>query len=302
LGGWGWLTVSAGAETTANVNLLIEPLHTVAPGTNLSFGQPVTSACTAPIEASAIHQIFTFDSGGQPNQPALYYTPLDTTPTSRLPVLLVVYPGPAASWECASLSLAAAGHAVVAVGPAYSLNLEADIDELERVVNFIRAGEFPGSDGSKLAILGGSYSTLHVQRLLQRSPNYQAVVLLGPPTDLFDMRRRLEDRTFIPPFGLDQIMIALGLPDRDPMRYWRYSGAYHIRPDLPPLVIMHSRTDEVVPFQQSELLSANLTRVGVAHQTYFFDGASHYLMAEGSDADTLEIYRITLEFLAEHLR
>jgi hypothetical protein len=40
----------------------------------------------------------------------------------------------------------------------------------------------------------------------------------------------------------------------------------------------------------------------VAHQTYFFDGASHYLMAEGSDADTLEIYRITLEFLAEHLR
>ena len=191
---------------------------------------------------------------------------------------------------------------MVATGPAYSLDLEADIDELERVISFIRAGQFPGSDGSRLALLGGSYSSLHVQRLLQRSPKYEAALLLGPPTDLFDMRRRLEERTFIPPFGLDQIMIALGLPDRVPMRYWRYSGAYHLRPDLPPLVIIHSRTDAVVPFQQSELLSANLTKLGIPHETHFFEGASHYLLAEGSDADTLEIYRITLEFLAEHLQ
>jgi dipeptidyl aminopeptidase/acylaminoacyl peptidase len=170
------------------------------------------------------------------------------------------------------------------------------------VVNFIRAGQFPGSDGSRLALLGGSYSSLHVQRLLQRNPNYDAAILLGPPTDLFDMRRRLEDRSFIPPFGLDQAMIALGLPDRVPMRYWRYSSAYHIRPDFPPLAILHSRTDEVVPFQQSELLSANLTQAGVAHETHFFDGASHYLLAEGGDADTLKIYDITLNFLAEHLK
>jgi dipeptidyl aminopeptidase/acylaminoacyl peptidase len=302
LGGWGWVTVNAGTETIADVTLPAAPTRSVAPGANLSFGEPDTPVCTAPLEASATRQTFSFDSDGKPNQPAVYYTPLTTTHTSRLPVLLVVYPGPVTAWECASLPLAAAGYAVVATGPAYSLDLETDIDELEQVVNFIRAGEFPGSDGSKLVMLGGSYSGLHVQRLLQRSPNYEGAVLLGPPTDLFDMRRRLEDGTFIPPFGLDQVMIALGLPDRDPMRYWRYSGAYHIRPDLPPLVIMHSRTDEVVPFQQSELLAANLTRAGVAHEIHFFDGASHYLLAEGGDADTLEIYRITLEFLAEYLK
>lgn len=298
----GWVTVKAETETVADAILPATPPRTVAPGTNLSFGELSTPACPAPIEASALRQPFTFDSAGRPNQPSFYYTPLSTTSTSRLPVLLVVYPGPVDTWECASLPLTAAGYAVVAAGPAYSLDLEADIDELERVVNFIRTGQFPGSDGSRLAILGGSYSGLHVQRLLQRNPNYQAAVLLGPPSDLFDMRRRLEDRTFIPPFGLDQVMIALGLPDREPLRYWGYSGAYHIRPDLPPLVIMHSRTDEVVPFQQSELLSANLKKVGVAHEAYFFAGASHYLLAEGGDTDTLEIYRITLEFLAEHLK
>lgn len=302
LGGWGWVTIEPGAETIADVTLPAEPPHLLAPGTNLTFGESSTPTCPAPLKASAIRQPFTFDSAGRPNQPSRYYTPLTTTTTSRLPVLLVVYPGPADAWECASLPLAAAGYAIVAAGPAYSLDLEADIDELERVVNFIRAGQFPGSDSSRLALLGGSYSSLHVQRLLERSPKYEAAVLLGPPTDLFDMRRRLEERTYIPPFGLDQVLIALGLPDRAPMRYWRYSGLYHIRPDLPPLVIMHSRTDEVVPFQQSELLSANLDKVGVAHQAYFFDGASHYLLAEGSDKDTLAIYRITLEFLAKHLR
>jgi hypothetical protein len=99
------------------------------------------------------------------------------------------------------------------------------------------------------------------------------------------MRRRLEDRTFIPPFGLDQVMIALGLPDREPMRYWRYSGAYHIRPDFPPLLVMHSRTDEVVPYQQSELFAHNLAKMGLK-SGLFLEGPV-YLMAEGGDKDTL---------------
>jgi dipeptidyl aminopeptidase/acylaminoacyl peptidase len=128
----------------------------------------------------------------------------------------------------------------------------------------------------------------------------QAVVLLGPPTDLFDMRRRLENGTYIPPFGLDQALIALGLPNREPLRYWHYSGAYHVRADFPPLALLHSRTDDVVPYQQSELLAANLAEAGAPHQTHFFDGASHYLLAEGGDADTLKIYEITLNFLAKH--
>ncbi|MBE7471419.1 MAG: carboxypeptidase regulatory-like domain-containing protein [Anaerolineales bacterium] len=297
-----WVTISPQTITTADLTLPPEPLRSLTPGQNLSFGPPSTPTCADPLPATAIRQPFTFDNNGRPGQPALYYTPLTTTTTSRLPVLMIVYPGPADAWDCASLPLAAAGYAVVALGPAYSLELEADIDELERVAAFIRAGQFPGGDGSRLAVLGGSYSGLHAQRLLQRSPHYEAAILLGPPTDLFDMRRRLEERSYIPPFGLDQVLVALGLPDREPLRYWRYSGAYHIRPDFPPLAIMHSRTDEVVPFQQSERLSANLTQMGVAHQTYFFDGASHYLLAAGGDKDTLEIYRLTLEFLAEHLK
>ncbi|MCL4296026.1 MAG: carboxypeptidase regulatory-like domain-containing protein [Anaerolineae bacterium] len=302
LGGWGWVTVEPGAETGADITLPAESPRIVTPGVDLNLGEPQTLTCTEPFETQAVRRRVNFDNNGQPNQSTLFYTPVTTTAASGFPTLLAIYPGPADSWECASLPLAAAGYAIVAIGPAYNLDLEADIDELERLVSFIRAGQFPGSDGSRLALLGGSYSSLHVQRLLERNPRYEAAVLLGPPTDLFDMRRRLEERTYIPPFGLDQVLIALGLPDRAPMPYWRYSSLYHLRPDLPPLAIMHSRTDEVVPFQQSELLSANLDKLGVAHQAYFFDGGSHYLLAEGADKDTRAIYRITLEFLAEHLR
>ena len=84
------------------------------------------------------------------------------------------------------------------------------------------------------------------------------MVLLGAPSDLFDARRRLEDGSDVPPFGLDAALVALGFPHREPLRYWRYSGAYHVRRDQPPLALIHSRQDEVVPFQQSEALARRL--------------------------------------------
>jgi dipeptidyl aminopeptidase/acylaminoacyl peptidase len=126
------------------------------------------------------------------------------------------------------------------------------------------------------------------------------VVLLGPPVDLFDMRRRYEDGTFIPPFGLDQALIALGLPDRVPLRYWRYSGIYHVRQDWPPMLLVHSRDDPVVPFQLSEQFAAALASAGVPHDLHVFDHAGHYLLSEGDEAQA--IYQLTLEFLDKRLR
>lgn len=298
----GRVIISSGAETVADVVLPGETPRNVAPGRNLELGEAVRITCPAPLASSALERKVTFDSAGQPNQPTFYYTPVTTTTSSRLPLLLAVYPGPADTWQCASLPLAQAGYAVLAAGPAYSFDLEADVDELVRLLEFARQGEFPGSDPTRIGLLGGSYSSLHVQRLLRRGQDVQAALLLGPPTDLFEMRRRLEEGSYIPPFGLDRALIALGLPSQEPLRYWRYSGAYHVRPDFPPIAILHSRSDEVVPYQQSELLATNLAQVGAPHEAHFFDGASHYLLAEDADEATLAIYQLTLDFLARQLR
>ena len=299
----GYVAISAGAVTNSDVTLLIKPARTATPGQALTLSDPVEVGCDSPLKSESIRRELQFDSDGSQNQPAFYYTPLTTPTGSPLPLLLVIYPGPADTWECASSALSNGGYAVLAAGPAYTFLIEDDLDELERLLMFARQGQLPATDGRRIALLGGSYSSLHVQRLLQRGQeNVEAALLLGPPTDLFDMRRRLENGTFLPPFGLDQALIAVGLPDQVPLHYFDYSGAYHVRADFPPLAILHSRSDDVVPYQQSELLAANLDAVGASYEAHFFDGASHYLMAEGGDEDTQAIYAIALDFLARHLQ
>jgi dipeptidyl aminopeptidase/acylaminoacyl peptidase len=295
---FGQVKIGAETQTNADVTLRLEPVRPIPASRDLRLAESETLTCTRPLETRAVRRQVHFKTGDRPNQPIFYYTPT-TLPTDRpLPMLLAVYPGPADTWDCVSLPLAAAGYAVLAAGPAYSFDIEADIDELEGLLAFVRAGQFPGGDGSRLAVLGGSYSAVLVQRLLQRDQDFQAAILLGPPTDLFDMRRRLEQGAFRPPFGLDQALIALGFPDREPLRYGRYSGAYHVRADFPPIALLHSRSDEIVPYQQSELLANNLAELDVPHEIHFFEGGSHYLLAE--DGDALEMYRLTLDFLAKH--
>lgn len=300
---WGLpLAVPATGEALRDVVLQPLAVPPLASGTALAIGAPETLSCQQPLASSAVRREISFLSDGRPNQQAFVYTPV--TGTLALPTILAVYPGPAAGWECASLPLAQAGYAVLAVGPAYALDLEADVDELARLLAFAREGRFARADGSRLAVVAGSYSGLHVQRLLQRDRGFRAALLLGPPTDLFDMRRRLEDRSFVPPFGLDAALIALGLPDHNPERYWRYSGAYHVDAAFPPLALLHSRSDDVVPWQQSELLAARLHEAGATYETHFFEGASHYLLGaegQGDAQDTLEVYRLTLEFLGRYL-
>jgi predicted alpha/beta hydrolase family esterase len=299
-----WQQVDITANQTTEAEAVLSPLKPAqySPGANLRLSEPAAIECGQPLQSKAVRREVFFDSGGQPNQPTFYYTPIKTAAASDLPLLLAIYPGPADSWECASLPLAQAGFAVIAVGPAYTFELEADLDEQSRLLDMARAGQFPATTGRAIVLLGGSYSSLHVQRLLQRGQeNLVAALLLGPPTDMFEMRRIQENGTHTPPFGLDKAFIAVGLPDQESLRYWDYSGAYHVRPDFPPLAILHSRDDQVVPYQQSELLAHNLDVVGAPHEDFYFAGASHYLMAPGEDETTQKIYAFALDFLARQI-
>jgi hypothetical protein len=293
---WGQ-PLSLSANSTFQQDIILPPisLPDLQGGRDLRFGEPITRTWDLPVPSVAVEQELRFESAGRPNQLSLLYRPITTT--ERLPLLLAIYPGPADTWWPVSIPLASAGYAVLAVGPSYALDLEPDIDELQRVINFARAGRLPGVDGSRITLLGGSYSSLHVLRILQRDVAFDGAVLLGPPSDLFDMRRRFEEGSIFPPFGLDQALIALGTPDRSPEVYWRYSAAYHLRGDMPPILLMHSMVDEIVPYQQSEILTAALEEAGVQHDTYFFEGMKHYLLATESSEELSKMYDLTLDFL-----
>ena len=256
----------AETETMVDVTLPNEPPGTLTPGANLTLGETSEVSCPEPIEATVLRRQITFESGGKPNQPAAYYTPITTTATSQLPVLLTVYPGPVAYWECASLPLAAARFTLGRRRPGLRLELESILTNWNGS-SFIRAGSF------RAVISLNCDSWRQLQRLaragiLQRTPTLEAVVLLGPPTDLFDMRRRLEDRTSFPPFGLDQAMIALGCPTA-PRCVTRYSGAYHIDPNLRHWWSMHSSHRRSIAFCRANCCR-QLAKVGVAHNNLFF--------------------------------
>ncbi len=269
----GFPAIRAGSVNVMGVVLRRAASETeVRPPRDLVIGAAEAVESFAPIRGRAVRWRITFDSGGRPNQ------------------------------QGASVPLAQAGYAVIATGPAYSFEPERDVDELARLLRAAQEGLPVTGAADRIALLGGSYSGVHVLRLLQREHGNSAInaaVLMGAPSDLFDMRRRLEERTFVPPFGLDQALIALGFPDREALRYWRYSGAYHVRAGMPPTLLIHSREDAVVPYQQSELLARTLSEEGVPHELHLLDGGSHYLLSEEGDARA--IYDLTLRFLRERL-
>ena len=257
---------------------------------------PQTLVCQSPVPGEAHRETLKF-SDSEVKELIFLYRP--TLAEDRLlPVLLTVYPGPVDTWECVSIGLAQAGYAVVALGPAYGMDLTHDVDTLERLVAMVKSGGVPGADPARVAVLGGSYSALLLELLMLRDSGIDAAVLLGPPTDMFDFRRRYEREGFVPPFGLDRALVALGLPSREPLRYLNLSMVYQMRKGLPPTILFHSYQDEIVPYQQSGLLAESLRKQGVEAELHLFDGASHYLLEDGEAS--MSIYRQTLDFLRRH--
>lgn len=299
-----WLGIGVRAGQTTPLDLTLSPRQParVAPPTNVQLSDSQVWQVPKPLPARAVRRELKFQADGRSNQLTLYYTP-DDGKTTPLPTLLAVYPGPADTWESMSLPLAQAGYAVIAVGPAYALDLEPDVDDLQRVVDLIKAGQLPRADGNRIGALGGSYSSLHVLRLAERDPTaVKSLLLLGPPTDLFELRRQFEAGTFFPPFGLDQALVALGLPSRAPERYWRYSARYHARDLTAPIMLIHSKADTVVPFTQSQVLADELQRLGKPYDLRILEGMGHYLLATERTPAIDDLFKTTTDFFARTLR
>ncbi len=298
---WGLpVNVGAGVTTTLDITLADARTPAVAPGEHLHIGQPITLTWPLPQPSRAVRRVITYASAGLPDQRALLYTPVAAA--EPLPLLLAVYPGPADGWEGVSIPLADEGYAVLGASTAHTLDLEADVAELQRLLAFARAGALPGVDGGRIAVLAGSFSSLHVLRLVDQDVGVRGVVLLGGASDLFDLRRRFEEGSLFPPYNLDQALIALGAPNTEPERYWRYSARYHVRADMPPFAVLHSRNDEIIPIAQSEFLVAELERLGVPREVYFFDGMAHYLLADRPSPELDNLYAVTLAFLDKTMK
>jgi dienelactone hydrolase len=289
---------------TVNVYFMLHPV-TPPPAAlpdDLTLGPVETRQSDLPTTVESRARTVTFTRGGKQLTDLAAYEPLEGT--GPLPVLLAIYPGTPASWDRVSVPLAAEGYVVLAIFPTRGLDLEADMDDTATFIALARAGKIsPRADMSRLGILGGSFTSLHVYRYLEREGGVRGAVVLGGIADLFayrdDWERGMVD---LPPDvgDIDSALMALGTPDRRPEPYLQYSAAYHLG-NLPPLLLAHGAKDRIVPTHQTVDLAALLTAAGKPFETHYYPEMEHYF-AEAKAADTLDLYNATTAFFARTVR
>ena len=279
------------------VELTMVPESPVAPGYDLvETGEPVLATHQEGDDLyKARRRAYRLLRGGSIVSEGYLYEPV--MGNGPWPTLLVILPGPVLDWEVVPVPLAAQGFVVMAVHPSHKMDIAGDVDSIRVALSALRMGQLlSDADTSRIGVLGGSFASLHVYDLLWRDEGIDAALVLGGVSDVFRIRRRFEEGTLVPAYGFDRLLIGLGLPNRDPQVYFRYSVRYHLS-GLPPLCLIHGTEDEFVPHSQSELLAADLAARGMEHELHLVPGLAHYFTTK----ETSLLLQITMDFFARHL-
>lgn len=147
--------------------------------------------------------------------------------------------------------------------------------------------------GHLVSLLGTSDPSAgwDVGEYLDQSSRVQAVIAMAPVTDLSRNfpNADIETMKFVG-FGEDNVVEA--------------SPITHVTGDDSPFLLIHGDRDEVVPYDQSQLMYDRLIKANVPAQLVIVKNAGHSFSApEGTATPTLaEINQIMLDFLARYLK
>ena len=246
------------------------------------------------------------ESGPDSSKVELCESLLETlTDAGTLPVIVATYPSPPLNWERISVALANEGYVVLGAGP--SPQRQFDIPgmgrDLIKAVAYLRDGQLTGrADTGRECWLAGSYGSLIMFRALLEDPDdIDAFVLVGSITDGFLLVQSLyADQAQLPPQHMATVA-ALDPPDRAPDFYLGYSMAFYAA-HLPPTLVVHSKVDDVVPYNQSLRLADALQAAGVTYELFLYEDTSHYLDPEHATPGTAELYRRLVAFLDRYVR
>lgn len=319
-GDWRMVASVRGGQATSNVDFVMEnrPPYTVVPGNTLKLGEFSEASRDNPVPSRVLRRTFTFENSGL-DKAGLVYEPTQDKGPGPFPILLIVYPGPANAWEGVSIPLAAQGFVVIAYQPELfgphperGLNLRGDISDLLELYNYAKAGYFSDrSDPSKVIVTGGSVSTAYTYLMLREietsSPADKAAlkggIMYGGLADMYTYRYDWQrGALYIDPGiqALEGMLIALGRPDLRPEIYLLFSPVYHLASgSLPPLLLVHTTKDTIVPINQNTLLVNALQKVGIAHTNVIYTDIEHYLDTSKPDPSQLDMLEKTIQFLKD---
>jgi dienelactone hydrolase len=290
------VTARAGGETQ-DLDLTLVPADppTIVADDSLVVSGTMEVATTAPLPGTALRTHFSFERAGLRVDDCYLYEPVDGA--RPLPTMLLVLPGPVLTWEIIPVPFAAQGFSVLAFYPLRGTDIDGDATDILTALEYLRLGRLPArADPNRLALVGASYTSLHAYRLLGQTDQVDVTLVLGGMADAFSFRHDVEMGTAHtrPPF--DQVLMALGFPNRSPELYFKHSALFHLE-GLPPLCVLHGVDDELVPFSQSVQLAEELTRRGHPHEFHSYEGLKHYFSTSADNATTQQMWQDSLACL-----
>ena len=267
--------------------------------TPVEMGPPQTGVALFPSEVQASRVPITFTNDGLVITTTLLYEPLRAE-TPSLPILVASYPSEPLNWDRVSVAMANEGFVVLAAGPSprRGLDIPGMARDLLKAIGYLRNGHMTAhADIEREGWLSGSFSSIILYQALRENPGgVDALVIVGGISDGLLGVQSLYDEDLKIPDNYATAIAALGRPDRYPEVYLGYSPAYHAD-HLPPVLVVHTTGDEVIPYSQAERFAEVLEAAGVAHELFLYGDTTHYLDQVNITPDTAELYRRLTAFL-----
>lgn len=294
------VTLRPGAESRG-IDFSLDPaaLPEVLVDGSLVVSSTTEIEVTAPLPGTARRTQLSFERDGLRVDDCWLYEPVEGD--GPFPTLLLVLPGPVVGWEIIPVPFAAEGFSVLACYPLRGTQIDEDAADLLTALEYVRQRRLPSrADPERLGIVAASFTSLHAYRLLGLTDQVDVALVLGGMADGLAFRNDVETgaATARPPFDL--ILIGLGFPNREPEAYLKYSVEFHLE-GLPPLCLLHGKDDELVPFNQSVELDAELAERGMPHEFHSYEGLKHYFSTSADSATTQQMFRDSLSCLRRWL-
>ena len=279
------------------------------------FGQPGPFAAPKlPEGTKALRNVAYVTNGHERQKLDLFVPPGATNP---LPLIIWVHGG---AWlggskeQCPALTYLQKGYAVASINYRLSQHavFPAQIEDCKAAVRWLRAhakennldpdrfAAWGASAGGHLvALLGtaGDVKKFDVGANLEVSSRVQAVVDFFGPTDLTAMAKDSLPDSRIDHNAPDapEAKLIGGPVQENKEKAAAANPITYVARNNPPFLIMHGNKDNLVPYQQSELLRDALQKVGVPVTFKIIEGAGHGFGGA-------EIDRQVAAFFAEQLK
>jgi dipeptidyl aminopeptidase/acylaminoacyl peptidase len=232
--------------------------------------------------------------------------PETAAPETPAPLLLWVHGGPMSSWNSWSWRwnpwlMAAQGYAVLLPDPALSTGYGNDFIRRghrqwgQRTLGDVMAATDAAAarddiDGSRTAMMGGSYGGYMANWIAGHTDRFKAIV---SHASLWALDQMMGTTDLQPEFYQQ-----FGDPLTSPDLYEKNSPHLHVAKISTPMLVIHGNLDYRVPLSEGLRLWWDLSRHKVTAKFLYFPDENHWILSPGN---ARVWYETVLAFLAEHV-